>query len=273
MVAAVVLGLVTSYLVWTYVSQASQGSKPVQTAPVLVAVESVPPRTVLTPAMLRVQQIPVEARVPGALSDPRDAVGKVVRTELATGEQVLGTKLFLQRQESGLAFMIPDGMRAVSVNFTELIGSGGLIIPGDHVDVMGVFQASSTKSYPLAGPSLPDSNGDTVSLASLVLQDVQVLAVAQVLEGQDTRDTATRVASSVSLGGSTGSAAAAPATRSQPVAQPQAKTATLAVTTEDALRLVLAEETGRIRLALRPSPDATGPTPGTAQPLALAARP
>lgn len=117
---AIVLGALTWFLTTRYVQQVSQ--KPVETAPVVVATAPIAARTPITADMLRVQQMPVEAVHPEAARTPGDLVGKVARTALAPGEQVLRSKVFLQRAESGLAFMGPANKRAVSVNFTEVIG-------------------------------------------------------------------------------------------------------------------------------------------------------
>src|SRR5207302_8902723 len=62
-----------------------------------------------------------------------------------------------------LADMIPAGLRAMSLTLTELDGAGGLIVPGQHIDVVAVFKK--------------DTLGKDESL--IMLQDVLVLAVAQ----------------------------------------------------------------------------------------------
>src|SRR5207253_6595439 len=61
------------------------------------------------------------------------------------------------------ADLVPAGKRAMSVTFTELNTAGGLVTPGDFVDVIGVFNKNTM--------------GKDQSM--LLLQDVLVLAVAQ----------------------------------------------------------------------------------------------
>jgi len=287
--AAIVLGGLTSYLAWHYVDQAGQ-ARP-EMASVVVATAALPARTVVTPAMIRVQELPVEAVHPNALRSPNEVVGKIVKTPLTPDEQVLSTKLFLQREESGLAFMVPDGMRAVSVGFNEVIGSGGLLLPGDHVDVIGVFdiklpQPTTAPTAPtvvptpvVAGPifehdnqaAFPQLDGSQTTIATTVLQDVPVLAIAQRLEGQDTRDNATRLAQQTGVGGSSNTGNTANTqVKSDPQPLPQAKTATLAVAPDAALKLALAEDRGKIRLALRrPSEEARAPQVASAPTTAL----
>lgn len=242
LVVALGLGALTSFLVWQYVQEAGQAARPRPTVPVVVALEPIPARAVITSEMLRVQQLPTEARHPDAFRSAAEAVGKISRAAMTPGEQVLSSKVFLQREESGLSFAIPEGMRAVSVSVTEVIGSGGLVLPGDRVDVLGVFETKA-------------KDEDPTYLSTMVLQDVEILAIAQRLEGQDTRDTQTRLAQEAQGIGS-GAAGASPV-RAQATPLPQAKTATLAVSPSDSLRLVLAEERGKIRLALRRAKDAT----------------
>jgi pilus assembly protein CpaB len=239
---ALALGALTSYIAWRYVDQAGQNGRTVETTPIIVAAMPIPARTVLAPEMLRLQQVPVDVVDPMAAHSAEDVVGKVARAPMTMDEPVLSSKLFLQRAESGLAFMVPDGMRAVSVGFSEVVGSGGMVSPGDHVDVIGVFDKTTT----VAGKE------ETAPVATIVLQDVSVLAIAQRLEGENT---APKQAIQVP-GAATDKASQM---RSEPVPQPAAKTATLAVNPNDALKLVLAEDRGKIRLALRRSDDKSTP--------------
>jgi pilus assembly protein CpaB len=267
LITAVVLGALTSFMVWKYVAEVGQTSRPADAEPVVVAAAPIPARAVITSDMLRVQQIPAAGRHPAALRSPNEVVGKIARISLTPGEQVLSTKLYLQREESGLAFFVPEGMRAVSVGFTEVIGSGGLVLPGDHVDVIGVFEVkgplltavlqSNGAQVNMQNDNKPNGQTDNEStfVATTVLQDLEVLAIAQRVEGEDTRDSMARVTQGDGASATAASNNGASQVRSQPPAQPQAKTATLAVGPDDALRLTLAEERGRIRLALRRSKD------------------
>jgi Flp pilus assembly protein CpaB len=87
-----------------------------------------------------------------------------------------------------------------------------------------------------------------------VLQDVEVLAVAQQLEGQ-----APPSNSMVMPGTAPTNPNSVPNATANPAPQPAAKTATLAVTPDDALKIVLAEQKGHIVLALRRSKDTDRP--------------
>src|SRR5206468_143855 len=99
--------------------------------------------TTITGDMLRVSRVPVDLKLPQAMVASQDAVGKVTKLPVSQGEELLATKLFGDREESGLAFVVPDGKRAVSVGVSELLGSGGMIVPGDFVDVVVVLDVQS----------------------------------------------------------------------------------------------------------------------------------
>jgi len=258
---ALILGLVTAYLVYSYINrvqqqtqqaiqqaqqQAAQSQVKIETAPVVVAVKDIPQRTLITPDMVEVKQIPVQAKHPQAMSDTKDVVGKVTKLPVSAGEQVISAKFAAQRAESGLSYVIPPNKRAVSIEVSEIIGSGGLILPGDMVDVIAVFDAQKKGK----------------DMATYILQDVEVLAVGQVIEGEaiPQQTTQEQVAQAVSQPVAQVQPGVTPTPtvkKDEPPVQPKARSVTLAVSPEEAQRLVLAEETGKLRLALRPARERT----------------
>src|SRR5262249_45937275 len=141
------------------------------------------------------------------------------------------------------ADMVPAGKRAMSVTFTELSSAGGLITPGDHVDVIGVFNKSTL--------------GKDQSM--LLLQDILVLAVAQSTSPDQLRQNNPNGAAGATSGASATAATQQsrsttaglpipqPTPLSVPYAPAQTRTVTLAVDPEAAERLALAEDYGKLR--------------------------
>ena len=253
---ALILGLITAGLVWNYTqrvqreaqqvaqeaqSQAAQSQAKVETAPVVVAVKDIPVRAEITAEMVEVKDLPVQARHPQAFGDAKDVIGKVAKLPISAGEQIIPSKFAAQRAESGLTFIVPPNKRAVSIAVSETIGSGGLILPGDFVDVIAVFDAQAMGK-------------DT---ATYILQDIEVLAVGQLIQGEAIPEET--VAQKVEKAANAPVNAKATPTPSvdEPKAQPKARSVTLAVSPEEAQRLVLAEEMGKLRLALRPVKEST----------------
>ena len=175
---------------------------------------------------LEVRSVPESQRHPDAASSMAEVVGKVAEQTIFGGEAVLRAKLSYDGELVGLAFQIDPDHRAVAVSFDEVIGAGGLILPGDSVDVIAVF----------------DDEVRETKEAGFVLQDVLVLAVAKQVQSEQTLPTP---AAEAELGGGlTGAGRAATSTA--------ARSVTLAVTPAEAQRLVLAERFGTLKLVLRP---------------------
>ena len=234
LILALAFGAIAALLSWRMVQQQAQA--PVPTARVVVAAQDIPVRTQITPGMLKEEELPVSAKHPEALSSIRQAEGQVSRLPISRGEQVLVSKFAAAREESGLSFIIPPTKRAVAVSTSEVIGAGGLVLPGDHVDVIAVFDARTMGK----------------DMATIILQDIEIIAVAQKLEGA-VPEAGVMDKAGDAIGGKPGTASAAPAQKTNPQPQPAAKSVTLAVTPEEAQRLFLAESYGKIRLALRPT--------------------
>jgi Flp pilus assembly protein CpaB len=100
--------------------------------------------------------------------------------------------------------------------------------------------------------ALAPTRTQIVALAQYILQNVEVLAMAQQMEGDTPPpSTSDKIGKAVVPNGDSQPA------KQQTTIQPGAHTATLAVAPDEAQKLVLAEEKGRIRLVLRAHGDQT----------------
>lgn len=98
-----------------------------------------------------------EALPQGAFSDPGLLAGRVLARSLVPGEPVLESSLLPQGSEPGLAALIGESARAVSVQVDEFVGVAGFLQPGSKVDVL--------------------ATGGGAAEGEAVLQNVRVLAV------------------------------------------------------------------------------------------------
>jgi pilus assembly protein CpaB len=176
------LGLVSAALVVVYLSKANDsGGGNVSggaATPVVVANQGIPAGTRVTEGMLTLKSISSEAILPGVFLKTKDVVGQVTRVPLVAGEQVIPSKVtptgaaIADVENPALAYVVPEGMRAVSVEVSSLIGASGLIRPGDYVDVILTVRVQG-------------SEGDTSSvrlqdqIAKTVLQNALVLSIDQ----------------------------------------------------------------------------------------------
>lgn len=202
LVIAVFFGLFSAVVSYRLLAQTSQVVEE-QYVGVVVAARNVDKNTTLSRDLLLIRQVPLSTLHPEALIDIGEAQGRIVASLLVEGEVILRSRLLPVGITPSMSFSIPPNMRAVTIAVNEVIGVAGFIKPDDRVDILATIEYDSkTQTY-------------------TVLENIQVLAIAQDMESQ-TRPLA-RVATSV----------------------------TVAVTPLEAQQLTLAEDRGRLRLALR----------------------
>jgi Flp pilus assembly protein CpaB len=252
-------------------NKAAQVPTPVPTATaipkvdVLTAKQDIPASTTVTADMVEVKQVLPSDKNARALSSPDEAVGKFTTVALIQGEQILNSRLSDQpvtakSATDTFAYEVPVGMRAISLTYGEVIGAGALVQPGDRVDVIGLFavQMKTLEATPGTAPKM--TTVDTVDAATYIVQNVQVLAVAQALS-PDVAGTGDAAPTPTPTPEPTGTATATTAEAGAAVARPDAKSVTLAVTPEQALRLMLALESSsdkvNFKLVLRAPGDTT----------------
>jgi pilus assembly protein CpaB len=206
---ALVLALAAGLGVYYFFAGLERKALVEHTEEVVVATVNIPARTTVRGPMVTVVRVPRGSRHLSATDSLGNVIGRVTTAPIIAGEQVLLARLHGSGQDSGLAFELAAGYRALSVHINERIAVAYLVRPGDSVDV--------TVSYE---PATPQGEHQSV----IMLQNILVVAI-----GSETRHGAP--------------------------APTDAKTITLAVTPEQAERLVWAEDHGSIRLLLRPVTD------------------
>lgn len=170
-IIVVILALICGGAAAVGVAQLRKPAAPgiVDTAPVLVANIDVPRGNVLGTEQLKIEQWPKDHVPEGTLSTVDEAAGRTVTLRLVKGEPIFQRKLAAKDAGRGLAAMIPPGMRAFTILAAHTsAGVGGFVLPGNHVDV------------------LLTTEGTGGAATTTLLQNVQILAVAQMLDAPDT---------------------------------------------------------------------------------------
>lgn len=178
---------------------------------------------------------PVEAGKPIAADAlkvemlPINPAGSYTDVKQVSGQVLvvpLGANVPVQESQllSGLATRVPAGERAVAVAVDDVIGVGNQVQPGDYVDVFVVLRRDQQE--------IPDSQ------ARMLLPRLRVLAYGIASVNQP-----------------------APPKNDQMMARQQAaKTAVLSVPLEQISRLAMAQQSGRLLLALRNPEDEAMPS-------------
>jgi len=177
--AAVALSLATAMIVRAWVNEArlSATSAPAE-APqqaqtkILVATHGLPAGQFLQPNDLEWQAWPQTGLsssyiVQGSRSVD-DLVGSVVRAAISAGEPVTDDRLIKKGDRGFLSAIMTPGTRAVTVQLQQNAGLGGLVLPGDHVDVV------LTAVVPGNAPNEPEHRA-----SETVLEDIRVIAIDQ----------------------------------------------------------------------------------------------
>ena len=140
LVAAIGLGFVAMVLMWMYIG-AREASLLSQSEPqtVVVATADIPGNSVIDVGMFEVRTVPSAFAQPRAVVRPEDVQGRVATVPIASGTQILATMLG-DESEGALAYEVPAGQRAVAIGAADVMGVGGLVRPGNRVDILGTFE-------------------------------------------------------------------------------------------------------------------------------------
>ena len=247
---AIVLGLIGAILVYVAFSReggGTGGSASGSQVPVVVAKVDIAARAKITSSMIEVKLVNPNDASSLAYGDTSDVLNKVTRYPISANEQVLATKVVDAVGTTGssksLSYTIPKGKRAIAINVKQVVAAGGLIIPGDRVDILVVYDIEFQSD-----PKEPASREKADAfLVNTLYQDKEVLAVSQIVVD-------TVAAESDDPNGHR-------ARNSEAKPDPEAVTVTLALTPEEAQKVYLAELNGTIRLSLRPFDDDEGERP------------
>ena len=194
----------------------------IKTTPVVVASDELRMGQILKQEQLKEIQWPADSVPEGTFRSVGDLFKeqgtRVIMEGMRNGEPVLTHKITGPGQRAGLATILDDGKKAISVRVNDVIGVSGFLVPGDYVDLL------------LTNTTVPQGDGDDTRKAAtpndaytdLLLENIRVLAVDQSL---DPKDNSAKVA----------------------------RTVTLEATLTEAQRITLASTVGTISLVLRKS--------------------
>ena len=131
--------------------------------------------TELDAASLREIKWPSDSLPDGAYTKIEDLLAKgkrIALTPIETNEPVLQSKITGEGQRAGLASLVTEGQRAVTIRVNDINGVAGFVLPGDRVDIL-----------------MSQNDGGANSAADVVLQNVRVLAIDQLADEKETKPT------------------------------------------------------------------------------------
>lgn len=191
---------------------------PTEMQPIYVAMKDLPSRETIKVEDLKLEEWPKDKVPRGAITKPEQLTERSAKTKIYTGEPILESKLFSPDDPAlGAAPRIPPGMQVVSLKVDDVTGISKLVLPGDNVDVQVYIRRN-------------ESIGVSETITATVLQNAKVFAVNEIFDGDQSADGEGTIA---------------------------AKTVSVVVDPNEAKRVMLAAELGKIRLTLRGPDDKT----------------
>jgi pilus assembly protein CpaB len=175
---AICFGLLASAAIYRYLLRYDDmvEAQEIVTRPVVVAARDVPFGSELSPDDLSLTHWPAEIAPKAHFTVVDSVIGRINRSPLIVGEAVLESRLAPVGSDRGLAMLIPEGSRAMTVPVNVVSGVSGFVLPGSRVDVLVSIR--------------PRSNREP--MAKMILQNVRVLAVDQQMEERDGRPITSR---------------------------------------------------------------------------------
>jgi len=198
-----------------------------QQVQVVVPQVPIPTHSLITGDMLTTAKVDASQAPSRAVKSPDEIVGYVAVMALDPKVPISTTQIARPGTLFGFAGEVPQGMRAVTVAVDPVIGVAGLLKAGNRVDIVATFEVEDDL------------------LARTILQDIQLLAL-------DSQTTATTARTEKQAAASQAERDASPDSQPDRTRAVEYTNATLAVTPEDAQRLILADKQGQLRLILRP---------------------
>jgi pilus assembly protein CpaB len=198
-----------------------------RTASVIGASRDLPAGTRLRKGDVKVVKVGDKDITKGSLTDEKSALDHPLLYPVSANEAITVSKLASANGPEGVAALIEPGKRAVSIAITDVTGAAGLVLPRSHVDVLF---------------TRPGNMAEAVT--TTVLQDIVVLSVGRLTEVTPTPAPANAAA-----------AASAAALAANAPSSNQTRAVTLLVTPEQAEKIELAKNEGKVSLSLRNSLD------------------
>jgi pilus assembly protein CpaB len=134
-------------------------------ADLVIAKAEIPLGTVLNADHLEKVNV-LKASMPElAFNKPEDLIGRVSINAIGPREPLTEYRLAPKGSLAGLAALVPEGYRALTVKVDDEAGVAGLLSPGMTVDVISIIRF--------------DQGGRDATTAKVVLQNIKVLATGQ----------------------------------------------------------------------------------------------
>ncbi|MBF6604725.1 MAG: Flp pilus assembly protein CpaB [Chloroflexi bacterium] len=154
------------------------GGTPAPTAPttaqVVFAKVDIPAGTVISADMVELRAVALAAATSDSIPDPGLAVSKTIRRSVKAGTELTYGYFVDLGTTSNVTDNLPQGLRAMAIQVSQLTGVGTLIHTGDNVDVIIAIKIQNTIAD-TKNPGQVVTVGAAQPTVKMILQNIKVI--------------------------------------------------------------------------------------------------
>ncbi len=138
MILSVGFGLIAAIGISQVMGRSQANANPVtEMGPVLVAADHLDMKALLTTENVKIENWPLNIIPEDAATSIEDITDMVIRTRLSKGMPIVKSTIVNKKEANNIS--IPEGFKVVAIKVSGDSNIGGLLDPGDKVDVIGLF--------------------------------------------------------------------------------------------------------------------------------------
>ncbi len=184
LIAAVVVGAIAAYALYTYVGGIEDNANNnAERVKIFKIVRDIPKGTfgdeAFAQGLIKEDVIAKEYRPASAITTPAQVDGLVAISDLPANQVVVSNQFVSQAESlSTFSSLLKNNEVAITISIDQIRGVAGLLVPGDFVNMLVTGAAAATAP---TGPAAAGQSGAEVYAqpARYLFQKVQILAVGQ----------------------------------------------------------------------------------------------
>lgn len=145
MILSMGFGLIAAIGISQVMGRNKANAKPVtEMGPVIVAADHLDMKALLTEENVKIENWPLNIIPEDAATTMEDITDMVIRTRLSKGMPIVKSTIINKKEANDIS--IPEGYKVVAIKVAGDSNIGGLLEPGDKVDVIGLFKRRNNRN-------------------------------------------------------------------------------------------------------------------------------
>lgn len=178
-IAALLVAVLAFGYVLVFTGSNEKADEVATTVEVYIAAQEIPKQTTIQEEMVTMGEIEADKIENYYIRDKESIVGSVASENIYQGELFRAERIDnTGYMSTGLGYMVPEGMRAITINVHYNTGLAGLLEVGNKVDVVSVFEADEIEGMDAHGRPHFADDGESAA-AAMTLQNREVIALDQ----------------------------------------------------------------------------------------------